>query len=131
MEDELGQAAEVADSGREFLDVVVAEVEFAESCKHNTKYIDRMQIEGEQTHSDNPVYCTFKGQHPHVHAGQFAVGHLELLQRAGEVRGEGVVLPGHDGEFLLGLFHVSGTHRSERGEREAARVTSSVCQPSG
>lgn len=77
------------------------------------------------------TYSTFKGKHPHVHPGQFAVGDLQLLQRIGEVGCERVVLLGSDGELFLGLLYVSGTNRSECGERKAACVTSSVCQASG
>lgn len=74
---------------------------------------------------------TFEGQHPHVHAGKFAVGDLQLLQGVGEVGGEWVVLLGDDGELLLGLLHVPGTNRRERGEGEAACVAPSVCQTGG
>lgn len=77
------------------------------------------------------VHSTFKGQHPHVHPWQFAVGDLQLLQRVREAGGEGVVLLRDDGELLLGLLDVSGAHGSERGQGKAARVTSSVCQTSG
>lgn len=77
------------------------------------------------------THSTFKGQHPHVHPRQFAVGDLQLLQRVGEAGGEGVVLLGHNGELLLGLLYVPGANRSERGEGKAARVTSSICQASG
>lgn len=37
VEDELREAAEVTNGGRELLDVVVAEVELAESCKNKDK----------------------------------------------------------------------------------------------
>ena len=77
------------------------------------------------------VHSTFKGQHPHVHPWQFAVGDLQLLQRVGEPGGEGVVLLGDDGKLLLGLLDVSGAHRCERRQGKVACVTSSVCQTSG
>lgn len=76
------------------------------------------------------AHSTFERQHPHVHAGQFAVGDLQLLQGVGEVGGDGVVLLGDDGELLLGLLNVSGANRSERGERKATRDASSVGQTS-
>lgn len=74
------------------------------------------------------THSTFKGQHPHVHPRQLAVGDLQLLQRVGEAGGEGVVLLGDDDQLLLGLLYVSGADRSECGERKAASVASSVCQ---
>lgn len=73
---------------------------------------------------------TFEGEHSHVHAGQFAVGDLQLLQGVGEAGGQGVVLFGQDGELLLGLLYLSGANWRQFGERNAAGVAASLCQAS-
>lgn len=58
---------------------------------------------------------TFQGQHAHVHTGQFAPGHLQVLQGVRETGGQGVVLLGEDGKFLFGLLYISGSNRGEGG----------------
>ena len=98
---QLGERAQVADGGGQLLDVVVAEVQLAE------------QLERE---------------HAHVHTGELAVGHLQVLERVGEVGSEWVVFLGDDNELLLGLFDIAGTDRRQGGERHGVCITSSVSQ---
>ena len=101
-EDQLSQAAQVPDGGWQLLDVVVAEVQPAQ---------------------------TLEGEHAHVYPGQLAVGHLQLLQGVGEARGQGIVLLGHNGQLLLELLHIPGPDRCEGRQRESVIFTSSVGQP--
>ncbi len=104
VQDQLGEAAQVTDGGRQLLDVVVAEVQPAQRS---------------QT------------QHAHVHTGQSAVRHLQLLQRVREAGRERIVLLRQNAELLLGFLHIAGAGRAERRQRDRVRVTTSVCQPSG
>lgn len=104
VEDEFGQAAEVADGSRELLDVVVAEVEYPEPLQ---------------------------SQHAHVHPGELAVRDLQLLQRIREAGCQRVVLLGCDGQLLFGFLNIFCTNCGQGGKSEAVRVAAAVCQPGG
>lgn len=64
VQDEFREAAQITDSGREFLDVVVAEVQLTKSYEKNREiYYTLLNISKYFQYSTS----TFEGEHPHVH----------------------------------------------------------------
>lgn len=98
---QLGQRAEVADGGGQLLDMVVAEVQLAEELKR---------------------------EHAHVHTGQLAVGHLQVLQGEREVGRQRIVLLGDDHKLLLGFLHIPGADWRKGRERHTVCIISSMSQ---